>query len=363
MATTTSNSINVKPFLGLAPARRGSEASLPFRVRIFHLVSMDRPRLRVSSSLYAVTGSRTCRLFEIDEVQRRWPATRRREGGRWAVLVVAWTNRYHSARFDGTVFWKGLAMSHLVSCRPYSYGKHIDLAWSHLPTLGIQHVEIPIPSAEEMDATRGLLESNGLSVGSFQGTCDIAAGDAAASMATQCNVCKQFGVTRLFVSVKAGETDRQVVWDRLRAAGDEAAKRDVIIMLETHPDLVTNGDVGAQTMAAVDHANVRINFDTANVYYYNEGVDAVGEIRKVLDCVEGIHLKDTDGGYQKHYFPALGTGVVDFPAVVKLLADRGFTGPFTMELEGMAGVEMTPEEQKQYVADSAAYLRKIGLLT
>ncbi len=254
-------------------------------------------------------------------------------------------------------------MGYLVSCRPASYGKHIDLAWAHLPTLGIRYVEVPIPSSDEIDRTRGLLESNGLLVGSFQGRCEVADENVAADLAAQCDVCKAFDARRLFVSVKAGELDRQVVYDRLRAAGDEAGKRDVIIILETHPDLVTNGDVGAETMAGVNHPNVRINFDTANVYYYNKGVDAVSEIRKVLDDVEGVHLKDTDGGYQKHYFPTLGTGVVDYPAIVELLADRGFTGPFTIELEGMAGVEMTADEQKQYVADSVAYLRKIGLVT
>jgi sugar phosphate isomerase/epimerase len=257
---------------------------------------------------------------------------------------------------------KGPIMTHVVSCRVSSYGKHLELAWAHLPTLGIRYVEIPIPQADRIEQTRGLLASHGLSVASFQGTCKIGEDIVVSSIAAQCNVCAAFGTTRLFLSVKAGEVDRRMVYDRLRAAGDEAARRNVLLMLETHPDLVTNGDVGAQTMAAVNHPNVRINFDTANVYYYNQGVDAVAELRKVLSYVEGVHLKDTDGGYQKHYFPTLGAGIVDFPAVVRLLDGRGFTGPFTMELEGMAGVEMTAEEQKKYVADSAAYLRKIGLL-
>jgi L-ribulose-5-phosphate 3-epimerase len=254
-------------------------------------------------------------------------------------------------------------MADLVSCRLASYGKHYDLGWTHLPTLGIHHVEIPIPSDEERDKVRGLLEANGLSVGSFQGTCDVADENVAASVAAQCDVCKDFGTTRLFVSVKAGELDRQIVYNRLRAVGNEAAQRNVIVMLETHPDLVTNGDVGAETMAGVNHPNVRINFDTANVYYYNHGVDSVSEIRKVLDFVEGVHLKDSDGGFESFSFPTLGTGIVDFAAVHKLLSDRQYAGPYTMELEGTAGVEMTADEQKQHVADSAQYLRTIGLLT
>ncbi len=253
-------------------------------------------------------------------------------------------------------------MAYYVSCRMASYGKYIDEGWAHLPTLGVRYVEIPVPADDRIDATRERLEANGLAVGSFQGTCEVGEELNVSNVARQCAVCREFGTTRLFVSVKAGETERQVVYDRLRQAGEEAAKCGVIVMLETHPDLATNGDVAAETMKAVDHPNVRINFDTANVYYYNEGVDAVGELRKILPHVEGVHLKDTDGGYKHAYFPVLGQGVVDYPTVIRLLTDRGYDGPFTMELEGMAGVEMSAEQQKQYVADSVAYLKQIGLL-
>ncbi len=253
-------------------------------------------------------------------------------------------------------------MPHVVSCRLHSYGKHMDLGWTHLPTLGIRHVEIPIPAADGIEDVRRRLGASHLTVASFQGTFDINHPEVLEALSSQCETCAAFGVSRLFLSVKAGELDRSVAYDRLRAAGDRAARRGVILILETHPDLVTNGDIGAQTMRGVDHPHVRLNFDTANIYYYNQNTDAVTELRKVLPWVEGVHLKETDGGYQKYFFPALGQGVVDFPSVVRLLIERGYSGPFTMELEGTKGVEMTAEQQLAYVAESAAYLRRIGLL-
>ena len=80
----------------------------------------------------------------------------------------------------------------------------------------------------------------------------------------------------------------------------------------------------------------------------------------MLDLVAAVHLKDTPGGYQEWTFPALGTGVVDFPEVFRMLEDRGFTGPFTMELEGTKGIERSEQQQLDYVADSFEYLRRIG---
>src|SRR5207302_1865217 len=104
-----------------------------------------------------------------------------------------------------------------------------------------------------------------------------------------------------------------------------------------HPDLAHNGEVALGTMRAIDHPNVRINYDTGNVYYYNEGVDGVAELRKILEYVGAVHLKDTSGGYRAWNFPALGQGVVNFPEIFRLLNGRGFYGPFTMELEGIQG--------------------------
>jgi inosose dehydratase len=107
---------------------------------------------------------------------------------------------------------------------------------------------------------------------------------------------------------------------------------------------------------------VRINFDTANIYYYNAGADAVAELRTILPYVEGVHLKDTRGGPQQFDFPTLGEGVVDFPGVFGLLNSRGFFGPFTMELEGTKGLDRDEAQIKQHVAESVAYLRRSGCI-
>jgi len=253
-------------------------------------------------------------------------------------------------------------MTNLIACRLASYGKYQDRGWSHLPEIGIRNVEIPAPAGGELEAIKRRLADHGLKATSLQARCDIGQAEAVEVMRPQLEACVTLGAGICFVSIKAGDTDRSLVCDRLRAIGDAARRLGVILVMETHPDLVTNGDVGRATMAAIHHPNVRINFDTANIYFYNEARTAVGELNKLIDYVGAIHLKDTTGGYQEWSFPALGTGVVDFPEVFRLLNARGFTGPFTIELEGTKGRERSEAEQLQYVADSVAYLRGIGAL-
>lgn len=89
----------------------------------------------------------------------------------------------------------------------------------------------------------------------------------------------------------------------------------------------------------------------------------MGELLKVIDHVAAIHLKDTNGNFKDHDFPALGKGVVDFPAVFKALDAKGFAGPYTMELEGAAMANFTEQQYLDHVAESAAYLRSIGAMS
>ena len=251
-------------------------------------------------------------------------------------------------------------MSNLIACRIASYGEFEQAAWTHLPQIGIFHVEMAVPAAGQVDDARRRLADSGLSASSLQAECDVRQADAVEVMRPQLAACAELGVGVCFVSMRADDADRAALFDRLRAIGDIAAAAGVTVVLETHPDLVTNGDVGAETMAALDHPHVRVNFDTANVYYYNHDVTAEGELAKVIDYVASVHLKDTTGGYECWDFPALGTGVVDFPKVLAMLAEHRFAGPLTMELEGTEGVKLDEGAQLKYVEDSAAYLRAIG---
>lgn len=253
-------------------------------------------------------------------------------------------------------------MENLLACRPGSYGRHSHIAYAHLAELGVKHVEIGIPPEDQIPQTMERLAQYGLAVSSVQASLDIQNPSVVQSFAKTCELAKKMGASKVFVSVHAGEMDRSVVYARLRAVGETCARYDVTVIMETHPDLVTNGDVARQTMEGVNHPNIRINWDTANIYFYNQGVDGIEEMKKVVDYIAGVHLKDTNGGYRTWYFPALGEGIVNFAEVFRILNARGFYGPFTMELEGIQGENLTEEGAKERVAKSVRYLRNLGLL-
>ena len=142
--------------------------------------------------------------------------------------------------------------------------------------------------------------------------------------------------------------------------GDIARRYGVTISLETHPDLGTNGSVHLETMKRIDHPNVRVNFDTGNIFFYNRGASAAAELKKIVDYVATLEIKDHSGRFMDWNFPALGKGVVDIPAVLHVLEEHGFDGPVTMEIEGIRGKPWNEIETLAVMADSTAYLRSLA---
>lgn len=141
------------------------------------------------------------------------------------------------------------------------------------------------------------------------------------------------------VSFHAGflpEGGRAEVVDRVRRLADvfgEACNGGVL--LET-------GQETAETLEAflraVDRPDVHVNFDPANLLLYGMG-DPVPALKRLLPRVLQVHLKDArrpaaPGRWGEEV--VVGTGEVDWPAFLKILADSGFTGPLVVEREAGA---------------------------
>jgi inosose dehydratase len=160
----------------------------------------------------------------------------------------------------------------------------------------------------------------------------------------------------------ANDAERALVLGHLRCLGDIAGELGMTLTLETHKGPTQSATPMLALMDDLTHPNVRINFDTGNIAYYNQGLGPEGELERVKHFVGSVHLKDNRGGFEDWYFPSLGGGGgVDFVRVREILDRVGFTGPFTIELEGIGG-EPEPglEARHQRVAQSVAHLRACG---
>lgn len=243
-----------------------------------------------------------------------------------------------------------------LGCRLANYGKYEQAVWTHLPSTGLHYVFLPVPAPAEVEAVQQRLAASGLKVAVMRGAADLTTPTSIDGLASQLECCRRMGVRYMFLSPKHPGVSKEDAWARLRRGGELAKTYDVTLVLETHPDLGVNADEHLETMRHVNHPNVRVNFDTGNITFYNEGRNAVEELKKVIDYVATVEIKDHNGKREDWNFPALGRGVVDIPGVLRLLQEHHFRGPVTIEVEGIKGIALTEEQTKQNIAESAAYL-------
>jgi L-ribulose-5-phosphate 3-epimerase len=257
------------------------------------------------------------------------------------------------------------------------------VAYRCLAQAGIGRVEVPAFPARQairwglttfapelMDdadvaALKGHLAELGLEPVTVAALCDVLdAGDAAA---LRRRVDFAAGLGASTVIADAGERIAAVDgWSRaianVRELGRYAAGAGVQIALETHEGATRTGRIARRLLEEIDHPAVGLNYDTANIVYYNADVDPALDIREVAEWVRHVHLKDTAGGQGEWQFCALGQGRVDFPAIVAALRSVGFRGTYSLEIEGREGEDLNRADHLARVRQSVEYLRQIGLL-
>ena len=277
-------------------------------------------------------------------------------------------------------------MSFIISCLTNSYGRFgARGAIECLPKAGIDYVELPIrtegvPSifkdeplvttastAPELKEVDRMLAGQGLRVSA----CNISSGnpldpEVVKITKRKLDLAEHFGVSLVVGGAgEAGDEEQlQELYGHLLELGDYAAQKGITYCFETHPGICVNHREMLKTMADLDHPNLKINYDTANIFYYNENILLDVSLYKICHEVRHFHLKDSQGVPGEWYFPALGdAGGVDFVQVLMVMRGCAFEGPYSIELEGIEGEpELSLEQYHNRIERSMNHLRTCGFL-
>lgn len=119
--------------------------------------------------------------------------------------------------------------------------------------------------------------------------------------------------------------------EHVRELAEYARALNLEIALEIEPfhlSIVNNARLMVQFLKDVDHPAAKANVDISHLALAG---DSAGEISKLSGRIAHVHLSDCNGKTHGDLPP--GRGTVDFPPYLKALADSGFQGTVSIELE------------------------------
>jgi sugar phosphate isomerase/epimerase len=259
---------------------------------------------------------------------------------------------------------------HTNSYHTYS----LDQALAGIAGAGFKYVElsavrgwtehVPLEATDEqIAAIRASLDRAGLRISALSGHSDLTLPEGLVDGKKAVDLCPRLDVNLMITAVggHAGKEENKAAFlSHIFDLANYAARRNVFLALEVHGDIMASGAVSLPLIKEINRANVRINYDTANCVFYG-GVPAVDDIRAVVPYLSHIHLKDTRGGKGVWDFPAVGEGHVNFARILKILAEEGYTNPFSVEIE-FSGEPWPPvEEVHRSMQVSYATLKQLGL--
>jgi len=138
------------------------------------------------------------------------------------------------------------------------------------------------------------------------------------------------GMLRLFFGRLAREAYspafRDIIVSNLRTLASRYT--DIVFVFENHDGASLVPGICREVLAAVDRANIRMNFDPIN--FEKVGVPSLDALRDVEPFVAHLHLK----GLEQGEYCEFGTGDVDLTPVLEALARGGYRGRFSVEYEG-----------------------------
>lgn len=242
--------------------------------------------------------------------------------------------------------------------------KEIEISVERMP--GILDIPDKLENLDKWDPTqvdrfKGLLDRYGVTAASGFIFVENTDKEMFALDKIKFDVAAALGLKVVDLSVTWGK-DLDEAYKIFPSVLEHCSQYDFQLALELHPPLYDNAEVFWKVCNDFPGFPLKANFDTANVYYYNQDPDGPGELEKVMERLAHMHLKDSYCKYKDFSFPALGAGTVPFDAFFAMMKKHNFNGACSLEVEGIHGEVETFAEKQKVMEDSVAFLKNLGVM-
>jgi D-psicose/D-tagatose/L-ribulose 3-epimerase len=149
------------------------------------------------------------------------------------------------------------------------------------------------------------------------------------------------------------------VVDRVRTLGEYAREKGLEVVIELEPftqALVKDVDELARFVNEVNHPAVRANADISHLHLARASFD---DVKKLEGLIGHIHLSDCDG--ERHGDLPAGRGVTPIKGYLKAIADTGYSGTVSIELEYSPDPDQIVEWVEEAYRETAAIMSDLGV--
>ena len=149
------------------------------------------------------------------------------------------------------------------------------------------------------------------------------------------------------------------VVDRVRTLGEYAQEKGLEVVIELEPftqALVKDVDELARFVTEVNHPAVRANADISHLHLARASFD---DVKKLEGLIGHIHLSDCDG--ERHGDLPAGRGVTPIKGYLKAIADTGYSGTVSIELEYSPDPDQIVEWVEEAYRETAAIMSDLGV--
>ncbi len=153
---------------------------------------------------------------------------------------------------------------------------------------------------------------------------------------------------RCFGFIEDDSVTKDMIAEAYKEPLEEAQQSGKLLLLEADPSVTTtNHRQLAELIEYIDHPCLKAIYDPGNDIY-----DPKGEIpypdgyKAIQSHIAHVHIKDAVLGVNGAECVRIGTGLVDYPSLLKALSENGYDGFFSLETHYRSG-RMISESQMQ----------------
>ncbi len=261
------------------------------------------------------------------------------------------------------------------------HGHSLERALQGIAECGIRNIELAaIPgwsehavpermSSADVRELRRKVSSAGLETASVSGHLEMSADGIIDAFKRRIDFTAELGAHWIITS-PGEKTHLDRFMRNMEVLGSYAERAKVVICLETEGGIVFDAESVKALEDLMRCPSIRINYDGANlIYFSNRSKKPQEDVAAILDYIVYMHVKDVQYEKDRWFFPEVGRGLMDYDAFCRVLRDRGYAGPLSIELEltdqkvgdGELGhhLPVPPAEEIDGILQrSAAFIRK-----